>query len=309
MSASEETTTPAPISDPSDRPVVFDLELFERLNEEYRERPLAPTPPAVDPVGRRKRARRRLRMISRTLDVRGKRVLEIGSSHGDLTRLLVKKGGAREAIGVDVVASPMWEENSSSRVSFHRADLAREQLLDDGSIDAVVSSAVLEHVDRPLRMLEAIGRLLKVGGEAWLYFNLYRGPKASHRYREIYFPWPHLLFERAVCEAFYRKHYGRDSNFAWVNHLTAAEYMDVCVEAGLHVVDHRRHVTEIDLPFYLRFEQMLGRYPALDLETDFLWLKLRKRRRRPRRAPSLGYLERQRAFDEETQRWRVEHGI
>jgi ubiquinone/menaquinone biosynthesis C-methylase UbiE len=305
MGASEETTTPPP--EPSDRPVVYDLALFERLNEEYRDRPLAPKPPAVDPKGRRRRARRRLRMISRTLDVGGKRVLEIGSSHGDLTRLLVKKGGAREAIGVDVVASPMWEENSSPAVSFHRADLAREQLLDDGSVDAVVSSAVLEHVDRPLRMLEAISRVLKVGGEAWLYFNLHRGPKASHRYREVYFPWPHLLFEPAVCEAFYRKHYEQSRTFAWVNRLTAAEYVDACLEASLHVVDLRRHVTELDLPFYLRFEDKLGRYPALDLETDFLWLKLRKRRRRPRRSPSLGYLERQRSFDEETRRWRAEH--
>jgi ubiquinone/menaquinone biosynthesis C-methylase UbiE len=305
MSTSPQTTTPA--HGPGDGPPVYDLALFERLNEEYRDRPLAPTPPAVDQKGRRKRARRRLRMISRTLDVTGKRVLEIGSSHGDLTRLLVKKGGAREAIGVDVVASPMWEQNSSQRVSFHRADLAREPLLEDGSVDAVISSAVLEHVDRPLRMLEAIARVLKVGGDAWLYFNLYRGPKASHRYREIHFPWPHLLFDPKVCEAFYRKHHDRDSTFAWVNRLTAAEYMDALAEAGLHVADHRRHVTEIDLPFYLRFEEVLGRYPALDLETDFLWTALRKRRRPPRRAQSLGYLERQRAFDEEARRWRAEH--
>jgi SAM-dependent methyltransferase len=305
MSTSPQTTTPA--DGPGAGPPVYDLALFERLNEEYRDHPVAPTPPAVDPKGRRKRARQRLRMISRTVDVGGKRVLEIGCSHGDLTRLLVKKGGAREAIGVDVVASPSWEQNSGPRVSFHRIDLARDHLLEDASVDAVVSSAVLEHVDRPLRMLEAIARLLKVGGEAWLYVNLYRGPKASHRYREIYFPWPHLLFDPKVCEAFYRERHDRASTFAWVNRLTAAEYMDACLEAGLQVTDYRRHVTEIDLPFYLRFEEVLGRYPALDLETDFLWLKLRKRRRRPRRAQSLGYLERQRDFDEEARRWRADH--
>jgi 2-polyprenyl-3-methyl-5-hydroxy-6-metoxy-1,4-benzoquinol methylase len=160
---------------------VYDLALFESLNEEYRERPLAPSPPATDRKGRRKRARRRLRTISKSVEVRGKRVLEIGCPGGDLTQLLVKRGSAREAIGVDVAENPRWQEVAGPRVAFHRADLTREALLDDGSVDVVVSSAVLEHVDRPLRMLEAIARLLKVGGEAWLYFNLYRGPRASHR--------------------------------------------------------------------------------------------------------------------------------
>lgn len=305
MSTSSETTTAA--ADPGRSRTVYDLGLFERLNEEYRDRPVSPTPPATDRKGRRKRARRRLRNISRSLNVTGKRVLEIGCASGDLTELLVKRGGAREAIGVDVVSNPRWEELSGPRVSFRRADLTREPTLDDGSVDAVVSSAVLEHVDRPLRMLEEIGRVLKPGGRAWLYFNLHRGPKASHRYREVHFPWPHLLFEPAVCEAFYRKHHGRSMTFAWVNRLTAAEYMDGCVEAGLHVVEHVRHVTQIDLEFYLRFEDVLGRYPALDLETDFLSLKLQKRRRSPRRPTSLGYLERQRAFDEEARRWRAEH--
>jgi SAM-dependent methyltransferase len=289
--------------DAEGRPVTHDIALFERLNEEYRQRPLAPTPPAVDPEGLRKRARRRLRTISRSIDLRGKRVVEIGCSHGYLTRQLVKKGKAREAIGVDIVESPMWEQHASPAVSFHRADLARERLLDDGSVDAVVSTAVLEHVDRPLRMLEAIARMLKAGGEAWLYFNLYRGPKASHRYREIYFPWPHLLFEPEICEAFYRKHYGRGSRFSWVNRLTAAEYVAACIEGGLEITDHRRSVTPIDIPFYVRFEDVLARYPALDLETDFMRLSLGKRRRPPRRAPSLGYIERQREFDEEIRRW------
>jgi hypothetical protein len=93
----------------------------------------------------------------------------------------------------------------------------------------------------------------------------------------VFFPWPHLLFEPAVCEAFYRKHHGRKSTFAWVNHLTAAEYVEACGELGLHVDALRRSTTPIDVPLYARFEEKLGRYPALDLETDFLWLTLRKR--------------------------------
>jgi 2-polyprenyl-3-methyl-5-hydroxy-6-metoxy-1,4-benzoquinol methylase len=275
----------------------YDLALFERLNEEYSAKPLVRSPPGLDATTRMKRANRKLRQIAADVDLDGKRVLELGCAHGQMTRQLARKGGAREAIGVDVVPSPMWEEFRGKRVNFTAVDLASGDAFPPGSIDVVVSNSVLEHVRRPLAMLEAIARLLKVGGVAWLMFNLHRGPKASHRYREVFFPWPHLLFDAAVGAAFYRKHHDRDSTFAWVNRLTAAEYMEACLTAGFHVVRHERRVTPIDIPFYRRFIEKLGSYPALDLETDFLILVLKKRRLPARRSPTLGYLERQRELD------------
>ena len=39
---------------------------------------------------------------------------------------------------------------------------------------------------------------LKPGGLQWIRANLWAGPQASHRYRDIYFPWPHHLFSDAV---------------------------------------------------------------------------------------------------------------
>ena len=62
----------------------------------------------------------------------------------------------------------------------------------------------------------------------------------------------------------------RAFTFAWVNRLTAAEYLQAFTEIGFRVRYLRRSVTDIDAAFYKRFEDKLGRYPALDLETDFL---------------------------------------
>lgn len=276
----------------------FDLELFEQLNQEYREKPVVPTPPRVDPVGRRKRARRKLKRIRLDVDFEGKDVLEIGCAFGDMTHLAVKRAGARSAIGVDIVERPEWAELASEKVRYAVADLASEPLIEPESVDLVVSSAVLEHVTRPLQMLDAVARMLRTGGHAWLYFNLHRGPRASHRYREVFFPWPHLLFEPEVGRAFYRKHHDLpNATFAWVNRLTAAEYFTAFRELGLHVESYRPAATDIDLDFYRRFEMRLGAYPALDLEWDFLTVVLHKRRRRGE-VPTLPYLERQRALDE-----------
>jgi SAM-dependent methyltransferase len=276
---------------------VYDLGLFEALNAEYASRPLVPTAPKLDPKSRTRRARRKLRQIASDVQLEGKRVLELGCAHGQLTRLLVKRGGAQEAIGVDVVPSSNWEQLTRKRVHFRVADLASEELLPPGSVDVVVSNSVFEHVRRPLPMLDAVSRLLTHGGQAWLMFNLHRGPKASHRYREVFFPWPHLLFKPEVCAAYYRKHHGVDQTFAWVNRLTAAEYMQACLDTGLHVVRHQRSTTAIDIPFYRRFAETLCTYPALDLETDFMLLVLSKRRRRPRTVPKLPYIQRQRELD------------
>lgn len=292
--------------EPEDVP--FDLALFERLNGEYEQRPLVPRPPGAGSDDRAKAARRRVKMLSEWIDLGGRTVLEIGAGHGHLTRALVKRADARRAIGVDVVERPSWEALGGGKVAYQRVDLTRERAFEDGFADAIVSNAVLEHVREPIAMIEAVARLLRVGGEAVLIFNLHRGPKASHRYREVFFPWPHLLFSPEVCTEFYERHHGRSQTFSWVNHLTAGQYMDAFFEAGLHVDRYDRRTTPIDLPFYLRFEARLGAYPALDLETDFLVVKLRKRRRRPRPAAPLGYATRQAGFRRELEALRAHPG-
>lgn len=278
--------------------VAYDLALFEALNDEYRSRPLVASPPRLDDRARARQARRRARKLAAGLDVAGKRVLEVGAGSGHLSRALVRDSGARSVDGVDIVAYPQWERLQGPSIRFHQVDLSREPLLPAGSIDAVVSNAALEHVRRPIAMIAEIARVLRRGGEALLTFNLHRGPKASHRYREVTFPWPHLLFDPEVCRAFYERRHGVATTFAWVNTLTAAEYMEAFFEVGLSVERVERRSTPIDISFYLRFEERLGRYPAFDLETDFLTVKLR-RTRRTRRPPPLGYLQRQRALEEQ----------
>ena len=95
------------------------------------------------------------------------------------------------------------------------------------------------------------------------------------------------------------KEEGGRGTFAWVNRMTAAHYVQTCAEIGLEITDTSRRATPIDkhIDFYLRFEDKLGRYPAYDLETDFLMLVLRKAPGPVDRVPQLGYLERQRHLD------------
>jgi SAM-dependent methyltransferase len=277
-------------------PTDYDLALFERLNDEFKARPLKPTPVPHDVRSMQEKAERRITTISRQLeaDFRDKEVLELGCGHGWLTAYLPSRAGVARAIGVDVRPYSNWDQHDDPRASFIVADMSVEPVVRDDSIDYVLSGAVMEHVERPVEMLEAMHRALKKGGRAWLYFNLYRGPQASHRYNEVNFPWPHLLFDDDVCEAYYAQHNDRRGvRFAWVNRMTLAHYVLACQEIGFGIVSVRRRVTPIDVPFYVRFRDKLSRYPALDLETDFATLVLEKGSK-PGPLPVLGYLERER---------------
>jgi SAM-dependent methyltransferase len=285
----------------------FDLDLFEELVAEYESRPLREKPISRDQKSQREKAEARIQRIQRDLelDFDDRVVLDLGCGHGWLPALLPELGGARQAIGVDPRRYETWSEHTDPRVELIEADLSVDDVVEEEGVDCVISGAVLEHVSRPIEMLAAIHRVLRPGGRAWLYFNLYRGPSASHRYNEVPFPWPHLLFDDAVCRAFYKRAHDRGNvPFAWVNRMTLGGYVQTVDELGFRIVDVKRRVVPIDVGFYRRFEDELGRYPALDLETDFATLVLEKespgRWRKGRDHPSraLGYLERQRALDE-----------
>jgi SAM-dependent methyltransferase len=304
----------------------YDLRLFQSLNDDYRETPIWPSSEdsirhqtrfrerghaqADQPSGDRRRRERQNSEMERAevesklrvfeehgLDLRGRNVVEIGCANGWLTAALPERAGARSVVGVDIRSFVGWEAHLDPRVRFVVGDITEnDDLLPSGSADAVVSLAVMEHVTRPLQMLAAIHRLLRPDGTAWLYFNLYRARNASHVYREVHFPWPHLLFEASVCEAFYREHHGRDLTFSWVNKLTIAEYVLATIEIGFDIREAVLDRVPIDADLYLQFEDKLGRYPALDLETTFLTMVLDKTAKPSRVVPHLGYLEAERSF-------------
>jgi SAM-dependent methyltransferase len=304
----------------------YDLRLFQSLNDDYRATPIWPAseasirpqtrfrerPHPQDDQPSEDRLRRerqnsemergevesKLRVFEEHgLDLRGCDVVEIGCANGWLTVALPKRTGAQSAVGVDIRPFVGWEAHLDPRVRFVVGDITEDDdLLPSGSADAVVSLAVMEHVQRPLQMLAAIHRLLRPNGTAWLYFNLYRGPNSSHVYREVYFPWPHLLFEASVCQEFYREHHGRDLTFSWVNKLTMAEYVLASIEIGFDIRKAALDRVPIDADLYLQFEDKLGRYPALDLETTFLTMVLDKTATPSRVVPHFGYLEAERSF-------------
>lgn len=256
----------------------------------------------LDARGQTERGRlgSKFRDLLRDVDISGKNVVEIGCGHGWVSDGMVRYAGANSVVGLDVRDYP-WNIHSHQSLKLIKADLSRDQVLANASADLVVSFVVMEHVSRPIQMLRAIYDVLRPGGVAWLRFNLYRGWNASHRATgsaKVFFPWPHLLFESGVCEEYFKKHTGAPHGFSWVNKMTISEYLTSSVDAGFEIEYVDLIQSPIDCKFYLRFEEKLGKYPALDLSTPFMKMILRKPDSVPSGyIPSPGYCAAQKNLD------------
>jgi SAM-dependent methyltransferase len=242
----------------------YDLELFLKLNAEWQDRPLVPRPRTVnDPGELTEQARTRGRTVSKHVTLNRKRVLEIGCGRGSFVRVLTDEYGC-DATGIDLTRYPEWGDDPR----FVQGDIADPP--DLGNFDVIVSHAVWEHVEHPYGSLVNQRDLLAPGGIAYLYANLYRGPKASHRYREVYFPWPHLLFTDDVFEDFYEHLGQRPRRAAWVNRLTYAHYLHHFDRIGYDLRRVWPSRPWWDEEFYRQHWDTLGRYPEWDLQHDFI---------------------------------------
>lgn len=268
----------APVRSVGARPpevLAFDIDLFEALNAEYAAKPLVAEPTGKDDASRAERARRRLETVHESIDLRGQRVLEFGCGAGFEIWYLDHWFGA-DATGVDVVERRAWSSLTGERTHFVLADLATDRPFPADHFDRIVSFSVFEHVSHPYAALAALYDVLRPGGLAWISANLHRGPRASHHYRHVNFPYPHLLFEDDVFREFFRRRGLTEQGASWVNRLTWAEYENHFERLGFRVKALKFTETDLDEPFYRRFESILGRYPTWDLTKDFFQVVLEK---------------------------------
>ena len=253
----------------------YDVELLGQLNAEYAAKRIVPKPPQYTAPALASAAQRRLLWAHSMVDLRDKTVLEIGCGHGLEVWWLANNLGC-DAHGVDVRELGTWAELASERVHFHLTDLALDNPFAPNTFDRIVSYTVLEHVAHPFELLQTAYDVLKPGGLAWIHANLYPGPQASHRYRDLFFPWPHLLFSDDVIKEWDARHGRTTQGAAWVNRLTWDHYRRYFGEIGFRMRTLKFWEAKWDQEFYERFEDVLGRFPKDDLMRDYFVVVLEK---------------------------------
>lgn len=254
-----------------------DVELFLELNQEYAKKPLIPNPPKYDPQTLDNLGKRRAAVMDEAHNIRGKRVLEIGCGNGETARALAKELGCK-VVGVDVEPAhqKVWATLGDCDVDFRLFDVSQEDASVLGKFDFIYSNATLEHVVHPFALLTSLVKLLPVGGRMHFNMGLHRGTMGSHLYRDVLFPWPHLVFTESTFERFYERIGKPKKRPVWINHITAAQWLEIFDSVGLHSTKVWYHVRPLDRPFYDRFDDILSRYPIYDLERDLMYVDLVK---------------------------------
>ena len=130
--------------------------------------------------------------LREVVDVRGKRVLDVGCSFGQLVYWLEKAGATCTGIDISDVGVDWGRKNLG-------LDLRQASVLDwngpAGSFDVITLIDVIEHLTDPVTMLERIRHLLKPGGLLYIKtpnFGAYASAGKSWKY--LYFSLEHLLY-------------------------------------------------------------------------------------------------------------------
>ncbi len=199
------------------------------------------------------------------LDLRGQRVLDIGSGSGAKS-LLYARLGAAQVIGLELdqhnvtrsvsrLRALATEDPAARRVDFVAGDATRVPL-PDASIDTVVSIHAFEHIQPVAPALAQLARVLRVGGRAYLRFPPYWSAWGPHLERWIRFPWPHLLFSDPTLiaavnriearkrlndryPAFLRLDLRGETSLPHVNKLTLAEFDAIIAALPLRIVSQQ----------------------------------------------------------------------
>jgi len=109
-------------------------------------------------------------MLSQHLDIKDKKVLEVGCGDGGVSVALSLRGA--DVIGIDlnkdrIETSILRAKDHDVNVKF-QVDNAEKLSLNDKSFDVVICNALIEHVFNPEKLASEISRVLKMGGILFL---------------------------------------------------------------------------------------------------------------------------------------------
>ncbi len=255
----------------------YDIELFQELNDEYRCKPLKSSFVQYDPDSQFALARSHVARLEKVKSPENESVLEVGCGLGYLSCVLASDYSC-SVIGTDIKRATEWEllKTTSPDLEYMVVDLTSGNPFAAASFDWVVSFATWEHIIHPFTLLRECCKVLNESGLMYIVANLYRSPTASHRYREIFFPFSHLLFEDEVFSEYYTKHTGTSMTPARLNKLTYSQYREYFRILNLQVEHEELRRVPLDREFYNRFREKLERYPIFDLELDYFRVLLRR---------------------------------
>ena len=132
---------------------------------------------------RTERSRPLIDKLSRIINLRGLKVLEIGCGFGQLTKLLSESGALVTSTEVDRKTFSVAKKMLKAVKNIKLILVSSEKLqFKDNTFDLVILFDVIEHVTNPQKMIQECKRVLKKDGFLYCEFTPYFSPIGHHLY-------------------------------------------------------------------------------------------------------------------------------
>lgn len=224
-------------------------------------------PQFYDDQSRLERARSRAKDIDKLIGLRGMKVLEVGTGHGDFAYILANEFDC-DVLATEVNQQDSWLDMQHPRLELRKVDLSLMEdssSIPDSSFDRIVSFVVWEHMRHPYAALKECARLLKPTGKKYLHAYLGGAPRLSHLHYLFSEPWLHLTHSEAEIKG----RMGKDSLpwFFYCNRLTHSHYLAYFRRLGFYITYENLIREPFNEEYYSAHEHILGLFPLYDLQT------------------------------------------
>jgi len=224
-------------------------------------------------------------------ELSGRDVLDFGCGSGTLS-LLAAESGAKSVTGIDLNPTLIEQAKQLCAVrqpcaqpQFIAAANSKQIDLPDNSVDLILCFDVLEHI---LDYREIIGewrRVLRTGGQVFIWWVPWLNPYGHHVESLVPIPWAHVFFsERALIGACARIYdlpefkprwwdldeSGKKKPNKWqnltelpeLNKLSIGEFEGLCRQSGLHITS--REIVGFGRSRLARMTRALTRLPGIN---------------------------------------------
>ena len=153
-----------------------------------------------------------------SINLQDKIVLEIGSGYGGYMYHALMSG-AKFVFGIEIDVKRVEESKKIINEKYMgenyevlHADSRHLDMIQNNSIDIVVSDAVIEHIIDIRKVFDNVERMLKPGGKAYLSTSpIWYTYNGGHLWRYIPIPWAHIFFSsKTIVEVLKIQKYRND---------------------------------------------------------------------------------------------------
>ena len=208
------------------------------------------------PGGLEKFAVEKSELLSSQADVKGKKILEIGSATGKILKKLIEKG-AQEVTGVDIEDKRL-DEVKSSGVKMMVQGAEDLHQVPDHYYDLIYSFSAFEHIADVSGAFRESFRVLKPGGTIYFQIGcLYYSPWGYHYYSYLKIPYIHILFNEKILRD-YLISIGKEPFIPWTNRLCFEHYFEAVKNRPADVI-----VAEFSYGYDWYHANLIREYPEV----------------------------------------------